>query len=348
MHISRHENRILVQTPAKVNLFLEVLARRSDGFHEISTVMCPISLCDTLTLELTEAPDLTLSLEVPERSESKFQTSVSWRQSISLTETDGDFDGDEAWDIPTDSRNLVLRGLAQIRQSTGFTGGARVHLVKRIPAAAGLGGGSSNAAAAIVAFLAANHSWDRQLATQAASSLGSDIPFFLGNERNCGLMHADGRGERCTPIAAKPNLRFVVCHPPEGCCTAAIYAALATDYLCNHHTPKTHGFLLDACVAEDEHKIGAGLFNALQSSAVKQNPWIETQLDILNECGGPFRMMSGSGSSCFAMLVDGQDATEVEEQVRKKAHNKGIPRIYSATSFYSPSIEQQLHEWAIK
>lgn len=344
MRICRHDNQILVQTPAKVNLFLEVLGRRDDGFHEISTVMCPISLCDTLTLELTQTPELTLSLEVPELNKNTLPPSKNRRQTISLTETGGDFDREEAWDIPTDNRNLVLRGLAEIRQSTGFAGGAHVHLVKRIPAAAGLGGGSSDAAAAIVAFLAATKHWDRQVATQAAAALGSDIPFFLGNADNCGLMLAEGRGERCTPIAGKPNLRFVISHPPEGCSTAAIYSALATDYLCNHHTPKTHVALVDACSAENIHKIGAGLFNALQSSAVKQNPWIETQLDILNECGGPFRMMSGSGSSCFAVLMERQDTNEVEAQVRMKALDKGIRRTYAATSFYSPSIEQQLYE----
>ncbi len=327
MRITKSGRTVEVETPAKVNLFLEVLRRREDGFHDISTVMCPISLCDTLTLEVSDTPDLELKLELP-------------------TEAGSRGDPDTAWMIPADDRNLVLRGLAQLRQNIGFTGGARVQLTKRIPAAAGLGGGSSNAAGAIVALLVALGKWDRELATQIAGSLGSDIPFFLGNTDFCGLASAEGRGEKCEPILAQPQLSFVVTHPPEGCSTAEIYNGLQADYLRNHHTPQTHGSLLAACQSGDQHKIGASLFNALQSTAVKRNPWIERQLDILSECGGPYRLMSGSGSSCFAMLVGEQDANEVHRRVRVMAQSNGIRRTYGVSSFYNPSIEQQIREWA--
>lgn len=346
MRISRNGKAVSVLAPAKVNLFLEVIRRRDDGFHEISTVMCPISLCDTLTLELTDAPNLELQLQLPTEPEGDSERGRGSEPHEDSEQTDINSAGDAAWDIPSDHRNLVLRGLAQLRHITGFTGGARVSLTKRIPAAAGLGGGSSDAAAAIVAMLVAMGQWKRSIALEIASSLGSDIPFFLGNEEHCGLATAEGRGERCTPIDGKPNLQFVVTHPPEGCSTADIYGGLQADYLCNHHTPQTHGLLLAACLSGDQHKIGAGLFNALQSSAVKRNPWIERQLDILNACGGPYRLMSGSGSSCFAMLTEGQDANEVHRRVRMKAQDIGIRRTYSVRSFYSPSIEQQIREWA--
>ncbi|GAB5404955.1 MAG: 4-(cytidine 5'-diphospho)-2-C-methyl-D-erythritol kinase [Aureliella sp.] len=341
MRISREGRRVVVRTPAKVNLFLEVLRRRDDGFHDISTVMCPISLCDTLALELTDTPKLDLLLDLPSDLDPPSDALRPSSDSVVAVSN-----GDTAWDIPADDRNLVLQGLAQLRQRTGFKGGARVELTKRIPASAGLGGGSSNAAGAIVALLVAMGQWDRTLATETAKSLGSDIPFFLGNERFCGLAVAEGRGEQCKSIDGEPDLRFVVTHPPKGCSTAEIYGGLQADYLRNHHTPHTHGFLVAACQSGELEKIGAGLFNALQSTAVKRNPWIERQLDILNECGGPYRLMSGSGSSCFAVLVGEQDDSEVHRRVVAKAHNIGIRRVYSASAFYSPSIEQQIREWA--
>lgn len=328
MWITRQANRVVVRSPAKVNLFLDVLGRRDDGFHEVTTVMCPVSIIDSLELELTTTGQFKLDIT--------FATPPA--KSDSTT--------DIAWDIPADSRNLVIRALTEIRQEMGLKAGAAVRLTKQIPAAAGLGGGSGNAAAAIVAYLASLDAWDRDAATAVAARLGSDIPFFLGNERNFGLAEACGRGEQISPLEATPKLDFLLTHPPVGCSTAAIYGGLNTDCLPNPHTRQLQEKLVAACESGELRKIGAGLFNALQSSAEKHTSWIETQLRLFDELGLEFRLMSGSGSSCFALIDDSQNNNMLLEQLRAAAAQRGIERVFAASAVYGSSIEQQIRQWA--
>ena len=328
MRITRRSESVVVESPAKVNLFLDVLGRRDDGFHEISTVLCPVSIFDSLELQLSETEEFALDI------------------TIASPPSKSDSSTDIAWDIPTDSRNLVIRALTDIRQEMGLKAGAKVRLAKRIPAAAGLGGGSGNAAAAIVAYLAILDAWDREAATKVAARLGSDIPFFLGNERNFGLAEACGRGEQVSPLEATPKLDFVLTHPPEGCSTAAIYGGVNADLLPNPHTRQLRAKLVSACQHEDVRKIGAGLFNALQSSAEKHTSWIETQLRLFDELGLEFRLMSGSGSSCFALIDNSQNNDMLLEQLRSAAAQQGIERVFAASAVYSSSIEWQIRQWA--
>lgn len=173
---SSSETTLFIVRTAKLNLFLEVLGKRPDGYHEIETLMCPISLCDELEFRFRDDPRIHLQLELPS--------------------TAGTTD-DPAWQIPADDRNLVVRSIQSVQAAMGVGGGCTIHLKKRIPAAAGLGGGSSDAAAAIVAAMLAWGQWDRNLATSIANSLGSDIGFFLGDTTQVGMALATGRGEKC-------------------------------------------------------------------------------------------------------------------------------------------------------
>ena len=173
MQVHRDTVEIVIQTPAKLNLFFEVLGKRADGYHEIETLMCPISLCDTLHFRGTSSDDLDLQ--------------CSWGMA---SQGGSGFEG-----VPRDGKNLVWRAVDLIRRRTGTRQGAKLRLIKRIPTAAGLGGGSSDAAAALVA---ANLGWKldlprAELAAMAAE-LGSDVPFFL-HERSCRLPRP-GRANR--------------------------------------------------------------------------------------------------------------------------------------------------------
>src|SRR5271166_3733614 len=174
MQIHRDAVGIVVQTPAKLNLFFEVLGKRSDGYHEIETLMCPISWYDTLCFRESSSEDLEL--------ECQRGSAASGR--IGFEE------------VPRDGRNLVLRAVDLVRRRTGTKQGARLRLIKRIPTAAGLGGGSSDAAAALVA---ASLGWKLGLSlpelASLAAELGSDVPFFL----NRGPAVCRGRGERIEP-----------------------------------------------------------------------------------------------------------------------------------------------------
>ncbi len=200
MLVHRDPVEIVIQTPAKLNLFFEVLGKRADGYHEIETLMCPISLCDTLHFQGASGENVDLE--------------CSWGMA---SQGGSGFEG-----VPRDSTNLVLRAVETIRRRTGTTQGAKLRLIKRIPTAAGLGGGSSDAAAALVA---ASIGWklDLPLSELAAlaAELGSDVPFFLHD----GPAVCRGRGEQIEPVDGLGLLNFVVVRPPEGLATAAVYGA---------------------------------------------------------------------------------------------------------------------------
>ena len=157
MNLRQNERKRIVHAPAKLNLFLEVLGKRADGYHELATLMVPIRLFDTLSFEPTPA--------------------VAGRPApieFSLRACD------PASRVPADSSNLVVRALDLLRERSGCESGAKVELFKRIPTAAGLGGGSSDAAAALrVANRAWQIRWETEKLSSLAAELGSDVPFFL-------------------------------------------------------------------------------------------------------------------------------------------------------------------------
>lgn len=307
-----------IAAPAKINLFLNVLRRRSDGYHEVQTLLCPLSLFDQLSFEVTQQSDIEFQLILPDAKSDQTST---------LPRTD------PAWDIPADSRNLVVRAVRRVQQALGTTRGCRIQLRKAIPAAAGLGGGSSDTAAAIVASLFSWQGWDRSLALQIAAEIGSDVPFFLGSTEGIGLALATGRGEHCQLLSARPNLNVLVTHPPVGCSTRDVYQNCAV-------YGKALGFqkIVDACDSGQLTMIGAQLFNTLQLPAADLTDWIGRQLDLLADIGASYALMSGSGSSCFALVDDPQCA----DRLRRIAPAWGIERVYAVQSWYSESIEQQL------
>ena len=320
MLIHRSSDTIHIAAPAKVNLFLEVLGKRPDGYHEVQTVLCPVSLFDQLTFESRAGGAIEFHVRFP------------W---VAAPGTDGrrpPAGHDPAWDVPTDHRNLVVRAVRQVQQAVGTTQGCRIELTKNIPAAAGLGGGSSDTAAAVVASLLAWHRWDRQLALEICAAMGSDVPFFLGDETHFGLAAATGRGERCQLLPAEPPLDLLITHPPVGCSTSQVYLNYADG------APKRDfAKFVAACEAGDPKKIGAGLFNALQFAASQMTEWIDRQLQVYATCGAAHAILSGSGSSCFAVV----DEPGCEARVRLAAAACGLPRVYRAQAWYGHSIEHQ-------
>ncbi len=252
--------------PAKLNLFFEVLAKRSDGYHEIETLMCPIGLFDTILFSPSASGQVRLVCENGGRA--------------------------GADDLPADGRNLVVRAIELLRERTGCGQGAEVRLIKRIPTQAGLGGGSSDAAAALAV---ASHAWGLGLAPavlrQWAAELGSDVPFFLGR----GAAVCRGRGEI---IEAVPGggLSFVVVRPDEGLSTAEVYRHCRPS-----GQPQSIGPALAALARGDAFALGRALFNRLEWAAASLSPWIERlrrALARLDLCG---YQMSGSGTAFFGV-----------------------------------------------
>lgn len=315
IHYLSQKEGLDLHTPAKLNLVLEVLGKRSDGYHQVSTVMCPITLWDRLVITPCSSPSISLELELP---------SDSARD-------------DPAWQIPTGSSNLVVRAATQVQRALGVRSGCHIQLTKQIPAAAGLGGGSSNAAATIVACMLLWAKWDRRLAETICHQLGSDINFFLGDSQGMGMMLAQGRGEQTSLIRQQPTLAFLLTHPPMGCSTKDVYARVGQV----ENRQKTQDFLA-ACESGQDSKIGATMFNALQSAASEINPWIELQLKLLSQSGGLHGQMSGSGSSCFAIAARSEDKPESRGDFDRRARELGITRTYRVEAWYGESIEQQI------
>lgn len=253
---------VRIETPAKVNLTLEVLEKRDDGYHEIASVMQTVSLFDTLTLSI--ADEVSLIADVPE-----------------LRTRD----------------NLVYRAAELLRKERGVIRGAEIQLSKMIPMAGGMGGGSSDAAATLLGL---NLLWaldiDKQELMALAARLGSDIPFFLAG----GTALAEGRGERISTLPSVPTSWLVLAFQPNRLenKTAAAYRALSRgDYTNGNHASRLAGLLGSGAVL-DHHS----LFNAFDRVATDLFPGIEDALKALGDVSGAPVHLSGAGPTLFCLV----------------------------------------------
>jgi 4-diphosphocytidyl-2-C-methyl-D-erythritol kinase len=260
----------------KVNLLLNILGKRPDGFHELETVMHPVALHDRLS----------------------FQRSGT---EIKLTCSDPL--------LPVHSKNLVFRAAASFLKKASIHEGIRIHLEKRIPISAGLGGGSGNAAAT---FLALNEIFGQPFSSAAlhemAAELGSDIPFFL-QERPA---LATGRGELIQPMEFFPALRsscILLIHPGFGISTAWAYQRLSQWPQAQNGQPGRAAKLVAVLRAGDRAGAAREFYNSLEAPALHKYPLLELFQHFLRENGAWAALMSGSGSTTFA-LVEGRETAE--------------------------------------
>jgi 4-diphosphocytidyl-2-C-methyl-D-erythritol kinase len=363
MRIAASGDSWIIEAPAKVNLCLEVLGKRTDGFHEIDTIMCPVSLLDELIFEPHAGTAIDLQVELPastggagavatardagtgqEASPGRRPSpAVDAHTSVAARPLVGeDQQPDPAWAIPIDASNLIVRALRAVQEQLGVRAGCRVRMKKCIPAAAGLGGGSSDAAAAIVAGLLMWSQWDRELAVRVGAALGSDIPLFFGDRSNgIGLARATGRGEMVENMADRPPLNFVITHPPVGSSTVEVYKRWRPLGV-GANTPRPARCLRmrEACATLDAGQIEAHLFNSLQPPASQLTDWIDRQLALLKTLGKPQALMSGSGSACFALAESPEEGTQLAAQLIEL----GLPRAFSVQAWYATPIEQQLRQ----
>jgi 4-diphosphocytidyl-2-C-methyl-D-erythritol kinase len=277
MRLSIRRGAVVVRAPAKVNLFLEVLGRRPDGFHEIATLMVAIRLMDTLIFK--EEPNLRLECNQP--------------------------------DLSTGPDNLVLRAARLLQTRTGSTKGAHIRLLKRIPMAAGLAGGSTDAAATLWGL---NQLWNlgrsRQELAEWAGELGSDIPFFFHTP----AAWCTGRGQIVSPLPLGCELDLVLLCPKFGCATVEVYRNVTVPV-----AAETGAELRQAVVAGAALDIGRLLWNRLQAAAEKTAPAIATYYHRLAQLQPAGQLMSGSGSSLFALCRDRAEAQRIARELRHGA-----------------------------
>ena len=326
---ARHESMIIEKSlggfratvPCKVNLFLEVLGKRADGYHSLDTVMMAVSLVD--------------ELEITHRNDGRLELVIEFPKGFGQR-LDGE---DLAWDIPADQSNLIVVALERLRSTLGKTGlGANVRLIKRIPARAGLGGGSADAAAAIILgqlLWGASDQFDK--ARTIASEIGSDVNFFLEGHRNgFWLARCTGKGETIEPLACADLLHFVIVHPPRGCGTREIFAALENEPIpILREIPRK---LLTNLEEGGVNNIGRGMFNRLESVAFRTTDWIERARKWIDRYDHHGQCMSGSGSARFCLCSTREQAEKIVSDLR----TNGGMRAFYAQSWLSSGIEEQV------
>ncbi len=269
---------------AKVNLTLAVGEKRPDGYHEVVSVMQRVSLCDTLTAEQT-------------------------REGITLTCSDPA--------LPSGEENLAHRAASLFFRETGIAGGAALTLEKRIPSQAGLGGGSSDAASALLALrkLYAPALSDTELETMAAA-LGSDVPFFIRG----GTQLATGRGEVLSPLPPLTDGWFVIVKPAESFSTPSMYRRL--DEL-PPQSPQSDG-MTAALGAGELRAVAAALCNSFER-VVPPDSAVWVIREALRAQGALAAMLSGSGSAVFGLFD-----TETAARAAVEALRPAWPEIFLA------------------
>jgi 4-diphosphocytidyl-2-C-methyl-D-erythritol kinase len=288
MYPRRVESTRTVLSPAKLNIYLDVLERRADGFHELETLIVPIRWWDTLSFESTPPVD-----------GEPAQISLRVRSFLSARDPPSD-------ELPPEGdENLVVRALQLLRERSGCAEGARIELVKRIPMAAGLGGGSSDAAAALrVANRMWHLGWSCERLARLGAEVGSDVPFFVrGGSAIC-----RGRGEQVESLSEITPLHFVIVKPPAGLSTAEVYRA--HDSLKTSTSPRQSRLaeLLTALRTRRFADIGRLMINRLEAAAVTLSPWIDRSRAVFDEFGCPGHQLSGSGSAYFGICRHAQEA----------------------------------------
>ena len=282
--------RLEKKSPCKVNLLLNILGKRADGFHELETVMQPVNLCDGLTFE-RGGTDLQLSCSHPE--------------------------------LPVDSKNLVHRAAEKFLKAADVAGGVKIRLEKKIPLAAGLGGGSGNAATTLLAL---NELFDQPLSgaklRELAASLGSDIPFFLQDKPAL----ATGRGEKIQPLESFPALRgkaFLLIHPGFGISTPWAYQNLARFPEALNGKAGRAKDLISKLQGNNWPGVADAFYNSLEAPAFDKFPVLLLYQEFLRENGALVALMSGSGSTTFAIAENLAAAENLAEKFKSQFGRNG-------------------------
>ena len=344
---------LTVLAPAKLNLFLRIVGKRADGFHDLESVMATIGVYDTLVLEATASAEIELSV---------------------VDASPRTLSGAMRLEAPVGPENLVVRAANLLRERTGCRDGARIALVKRIPSSAGLGGGSSDCAAALAGL---NRLWNLRLSRfeliALAGELGSDVAFFLADAP---LAVCTGRGEQLEPLRCPTRLHFVVAKPQSGLSTPAVFqrwSQLHTNPQCEqgcvpeqggvpeqasgrgqdgsqaqeHHQtaalltlrvgvdtsppepdPPTLARFVESLMRHDVGAAARRLHNGLQAPAEALNSDVRQLRQLFERLPVIGHQMSGSGSSYFGICATRRQALGIASRLRAA----GVPWVQAVRS----------------
>lgn len=273
---------LVLKGNAKINLSLDVLGKRPDGYHEVSMVMQSVSLADEIILQ--EAADISLTVDVP--------------------------------GLEADARNLAWRAAELVRQECAVSKGVSITLRKKIPLAAGLAGGSADAAAVLRGV---NKLWQAGLTQQQllelGARLGSDVPFCLLG----GTQLATGRGTELEELPAMPVCGVVLAKLPVAVSTAWVYGQFAAAKV--NQRPDLSG-LRSALQKGSLEGVASRLCNVLESVTITEHPEIQKLKEDMLRQGALASLMSGSGPTVFALTENEESAGDVAERLRRSWGDK--------------------------
>jgi len=269
---------ITLKSHGKINLGLDVLYKREDGYHEINTIMQQIDLCDTLTIREKEEGIII-------KSNNK--------------------------DLPLDSSNLIYKAWEKLQEKTGIKKGIEVTVDKRIPIAAGLAGGSSNAA---VVLKGLNELWDLSLDEKSLREIGveigADVPFCITG----GTALAEGIGEKLTKLKPFKDKDLLLVNPGLTISTAEVYGSLKPNGKRRLNVEKIIQFI----EKNDLHSLAKHIVNVMEEVVIKKNPIISEIKKDLIECGALGSLMSGSGPTVFGLFDDKERLNFCKEKLTNK------------------------------
>lgn len=286
---AQHPGCCFIRAYAKINLTLDVLGRRADGYHELVTIMQAVDLYDTICLTEIEDGSVHIRCNLPALS---------------------------------NDENLAVRAAQLMRSRMGIQRGLLLELQKCVPTAAGLGGGSSDAAAVLLAL---RHWWRLPLSSsdllEMAAALGSDVPFFLSG----GLALCEGRGERVTPLAPRwpTSLRWLLLvKPPIAISTAAVFSSLPAD----DYSDGTHSLAVRSALEAGQEPMEMDLHNGLARVVMERYPMVAQASNDLRDAGASLVRLSGSGPTLFAPFSDFAQALEVQNHMQIRGYSSYLVR----------------------
>ena len=271
---------------AKINLGLDVIRKREDGYHEVRMIMQTVRMYDTLEIRKKQAPGISLRSNLPY--------------------------------VPSDERNLVYKAAKILMDEFHVEEGISMKLTKSIPVAAGMAGGSSNAAAVLFGI---NRMFSLGLSQkelmERGVTLGADVPYCVMR----GTVLAEGIGEILTPLPACPKCHVLIAKPPISVSTKMVYEKLDSHEIEDH--PDIDG-IIDGLKAHDIEKVASSMGNVLEKVTIEEYPVIEQIKNVMKEQGALNAMMSGSGPTVFGIYDSKEKARKAVAKIREKQLAKQV------------------------
>ena len=308
-----------IKAYAKINLSLDVVRRRPDGYHDVKMIMQTVDLYDVITMEKTE---------------SGIHTTVEMGKSFAADSSEGNA-GNVSEELPADENNLIYKAAKLVMDRKNITEGVKIHLQKNIPIAAGMAGGSTDAAAV---FRGMNRLFSLGMSTEElkemAVKIGADVPYCIEG----GTQLSEGIGEILTPIQGIPEFKLLIAKPEISVSTKYVYENLHLEELSSH--PDVDG-MAEAIKDGNLDGIVSRLENVLESVTVKKYPVIGEICEFMKQHGAENALMSGSGPTVFGIYKEKQSAEEAAELLKKENLAK---QIFVTTIKVNTKEEEQSYE----